>query len=78
MNTNETCRAILKKVSTITDIVPEVYYRDDCNSIMITWRGDIPDEITTLKIAEALIRFGTPIPNHFRDCNFVSFIIHLY
>ena len=58
-----------------TNIDAQIYFSEDSHLIIVSWKGNIPDEKTTAKIQNALRKFGKIIPNHFRDYNFVSFII---
>lgn len=76
MTNNETNLAILKCISNFTNIIPEVYFREDSSNIMVCFQKDIPDEESTNKIGNALKEFGQPIPNHYREASFISFIIH--
>ena len=70
-------QAIASCISKFTSIAPEILFKSDfsSNSIWVVWQGNVPDETTTLKIQEALTQFGTPIPNHQRIYNYVSFLI---
>lgn len=76
MTNNETTSAILKCISNFTDIIPEIYFREDSSNIMVCFQNNIPDEESTNKIETALKDFGKPVPNHCRDASFISFIIH--
>ena len=62
-------------ISEFTDIYADIRFREGSSSIMISWHGKIPDEEATLKIEEALKKFGTVMPNHARSFGFVSFMI---
>lgn len=66
---------IRSHLAQITDITPEILFRPGSKKILISFQGNIPDEETTLKIENILKKFGTPIPNHCREKNFISFII---
>ena len=73
----KTCYAIEESIREITNIPAEILVREGTSNILIVWKGLIPNKEVTEQIEEALKKFGTPIPNHFRECNFVSFIVVL-
>lgn len=75
MNNTETFHAIHDSISRLTDIYADIRFREGSSSIMVSWQGKIPDEVTTSKIEEALKQFGNPLPNHCCESNFVSFMI---
>lgn len=70
-------QTIASFISNFTSIAPEILFKADfsSNSILVVWQGKVPDETTTSKIQDALTQFGTPIPTHYRLCNYVSFLI---
>lgn len=67
--------AILSKIKGITTIVPEILFRPGTNSLMVSFQGQIPTEEETKRIEEAMQEFGNVLPNHYRECSFVSFRI---
>lgn len=67
---------IRSHISQITDINPEILFRRNSKNILVSFQGNIPDEEVTTRIENALKVFGNPVPNHFREANFVSFVIH--
>lgn len=75
MNNTETYIAICACVSRLTNLSPDIRFRENSSSVLISWQGTIPDEVTTSRIEEALKQFGNPISNHCRNANFVSFLI---
>lgn len=75
MTNTETYHVINACISRLTDFCPDIRFRENSSDILVSWQGTIPDEATTSKIEEKLKQFGDPIPNHFRDNNFVSFLI---
>lgn len=62
----------------ITNITPEILFRENSKSILVLFQGNIPDETTTKAIEKELKIFGSIVPNHFRksEPNCVSFVIH--
>lgn len=67
--------AIRSRVLLITDILPEIEFQENCKNIIVSFRGNIPDEETTVELENVLKVFGTPIPNHCREKLVVSFTI---
>lgn len=71
----EKLQSIQSCIREFTDINAEIYFREGSSAIMISWKGNIPSEEATSKIENALRKYGKVVPNHFLDCNFVSFLI---
>lgn len=74
---NDTAIAILECINKITNCTPEVYVRQSTPSVMVIWEENIPSEEIISQIEESLKDFGTVLPNHFRDRNFISFHISI-
>lgn len=74
MTNNELYCLVHSSIKQLTDIVPNVYFRENSSNVFVYF-AEIPDEETTLKIETALKEFGTPVPNHCREASFVSFTI---
>lgn len=72
---NDIIQSITTCIKKFTDIVPEIYTRDNFDDVMVIFREDIPTEEETLQIKVALEDFGTPIQNCCREISFVSFLI---
>lgn len=75
MNNTEICHAIQACIGKLTTIVPDIRFRENFSSIMVSWQDKIPDESTSLRIEDALKQFGNPVPTHCRESNFVCFLI---
>lgn len=67
--------AIRSLVLQVTDILPQIEFKENCKNIIVLFQGNIPDEDTTKEIENVLKAFGTPIPNHCREKFLVSFTI---
>lgn len=66
---------IRSRLAQVTDIVPEILFRENSKDITVLFQGTIPDEETTMQIENVLKAFGKPIPNHYRQASFISFLI---
>ena len=66
---------IRSHLAQVTDIVPEILFRENSTKILVSFQDTIPDEETTMKIENVLKAFGEPMPNHCRESSFISFII---
>lgn len=75
MTNNEIYCLVHSTIKQLTDIVPNVYFRENSSNVLVSFEKEIPDEETTLKIETALKEFGTTVPNHCREASFVSFMI---
>lgn len=67
--------ALSSCIKQLTDLSPDIRFRKNSSHVLISWQGNIPDAKTTKEIEKTLKQFGTPLPNHFRESNFVSFLI---
>ena len=70
MTNSEKQQSIESCIKKFTNIGAKIYFHEEPSSIMIIWKGNIPS-----KIENALRKYGKVVPNHFLDCNFVSFLI---
>lgn len=75
MTNSEKQQSIESCIKKFTNIGAKIYFHEEPSSIMIIWKGNIPSEEATSKIENALRKYGKVVPNHFLDCNFVSFLI---
>ena len=75
MDFNEIYKKIFAAVSKITPLHPEICFREDCQDILVFWKGMIPDKASTCKVEETLKQYGTVVPYHYRKLNFISFLI---
>ena len=69
-------RDIKLGIHQFTDIIPEIYFRDDSESIMIVFEKVIPDKETISNIKSALKIFGNEVLlNDLSENKFMSLLI---
>jgi len=71
----ETERLIRSRVAEITDLQPEILFRNGTTDILFSFWKKIPDEKQTMEIEKVLQEFGKPISNSCREAQFVSYLI---
>lgn len=71
----ETERLIRSRVAEITDLQPEILFRNGTTDILFSFWEKIPDEKQTMEIEKVLQEFGKPISSSCREAQLVSYLI---